>query len=395
MFQQIHCAVAALAISLSALAACTPAPTPEPPAPEEAESVRPDARSVIADIGRISTPRGVQESFAADIGGIPQWLSIRGKDRDNPALILLHGGPGSPELAAGWAFQTGWEDYFTVVQWDQRGAGKTWAINDPDTVVPTLTQERLVEDVIELVDFVRAHLGKDKVILMGHSWGSVIGLEAVRRHPSGIAAYIGAGQVVNMKRNEAEGYRLTLDAARAEGNADAVAALEALAPYPGEAPLSLQRMGAERRWAIHYGGLSAYRRDPGPWFEAMKLSPDYDDDVIAKFDAGSFASLQALLPALNTADFDGVTRIDAPVFLMLGRNDMIAPPEIAAEWLDRLEAPAKGAWWFENSAHLIFMEESGVALTTLVTCIRPYAVEPSLAAATEKARACQGGTPRP
>lgn len=382
MFRLIPAALLALY-----LAACTPGTDPSPAEDAPAPPPRPDARAIIAEVGQIQTPNGIEESFAADIGGVKQWLSIRGKDRDNPVLILVHGGPGSAEMAAGWAFQRGWEDYFTVVQWDQRGAGKTWATNDPETVLPTMTKERMVEDVIEVVDFVRQHLGKDKVILMGHSWGSVISLDAAMRRPDAIAAYVGVGQVINMQRNEAEGWRFALEAAQADGNTQAVAELEALAPYPG-GPLTIERIGAERTWSIHYGALAAYREDADPWFRAMRLSPEYDDDVLANYDAGSLASLGALLPDLAAVDFDSLQTSPVPVFMLLGRHDYTTPSQIAADWLDRLEAPAKGAYWFEHSAHLPLMEEPGVTLMTLVTCIRPYATEADLAAARDKARAC-------
>lgn len=184
-------------------------------------------------------------------------MTIRGKDRDNPVIILVYGGPGSAELAIGWTLQRGWEDYFTVVLWDQRGGGKTYAINDPDTVIPTLSTDQMKDDGIEVVDLVRERLAKDKVILLGHSWGTIIGLRAAMERPDAIAAYVTHGQVIQMQRNEEEGFRLAMEAANADGNAEAVAALEALEPYPGE--LTVERIGAQRTWSIHYGDLPQER----------------------------------------------------------------------------------------------------------------------------------------
>jgi proline iminopeptidase len=370
------------------LAACTPAASPPAPAePAQAAAPAPvDGRAIIADIGRINTPNGLEDSFAAKIGGVDQWLTIRGKDRDNPVIILVHGGPGSAELAIGWTFQRGWEDYFTVVQWDQRGAGKTYAINDPDTVIPTLSADRMTDDVIEVVDLVRERLGKDKVILLGHSWGTIIGLRAAMERPDAIAAYVAHGQVINMQRNEEEGFRLAMDAAKADGNTEAVAALEALEPYPGE--LTVERIGAQRTWSIHYGGLAAYRENAAPWFRAMRLSADYDDNVLKTYDAGSLASITALMPELRAVDLDGITSSPVPVFLLHGRHDLTTPPSASMDWLDRLEAPVKANYWFEHSAHLAFMEEPGKVLMTLVTCVRPYATEATLEAAKAKAAGC-------
>lgn len=390
-----HSTTAFALAALLLLAACSPPGTGAPDgraeskAAEEKPSAAPapvDARAIIADIGAINTPRGIEESYAAEIGGIEQWLTIRGKDRDNPVILLVHGGPGSAELAIGWTFQRGWEDYFTVVQWDQRGAGRTWAINDPDAVIPTLSRERMTQDVIEVIEHARAKLGKEKVILIGHSWGTIIGLQAAMERPDLVSAYVAHGQVINMQRNEEEGFRLTMEAARADGNGEAVAALEALAPYPGD--LTVERIGAQRTWSIHYGGLAAYRQNASPWFRAMRLSADYDDAVLAGYDAGSLASITALMTELSAVDLDSITQSPVPVFLLHGRRDLTTPPSAVASWFAALQAPEKAQYWFDHSAHLAFMEEPGAVLMTLVTCIRPYGVEADIAAARVKAAAC-------
>ncbi|MGE6699145.1 alpha/beta fold hydrolase [Hyphomonas sp. NPDC076900] len=385
------CAVPAAIFAAFLMAACSPA---APAAPEEAaetaaETAVPtpaDGRAIVADIGAINTPDGIEESYAVRIGGIDQWISVRGKDRNNPVILLVHGGPGSAELAIGWTFQRGWEDYFTVVQWDQRGAGKTWSLNDPETVIPTLTVDRMTQDVVEMMEHVRQKLGKEKLILLGHSWGTIIGLKAAMARPDLVAAYVAHGQVINMQRNEEEGFRLTLAAAQTDGNAEAVAALEALAPYPGE--LTVARIGDERTWSNHYGGLAAYRENASAWFGAMRLSPDYDEAVLKNYDTGSLASITALIPELGRVNMDTVTESPVPVFLLHGRHDFTTPPAASLAWMEALKAPAKANYWFDHSAHLAFMEEPGKVLMTLVTCIRPYSMEPDIAAARQSAAAC-------
>lgn len=385
------CAAPAAILAAFLIAACSPSVSPAAdkpaPMPDEASAPAPtDGRAIVADIGAINTPNGIEESYAARIGGIDQWISVRGKDRDNPVILLVHGGPGSAELAIGWTFQRGWEDYFTVVQWGQRGAGKTWSLNDPDTVIPTLTVDRMTDDVIEMIDHVRQKLGKEKVIVLGHSWGTIIGLKAAMARPDLVAAYVGHGQVINMQRNEEEGFRLTLAAAQADGNEEAVRALQALEPYPGE--LTVARIGDQRTWSIHYGGLAAYRENASAWFRAMRLSADYDDDVLKGYDAGSLASITALMPELRAVDLDAVTESPVPVFLLHGRRDLTTPPSAVSGWMQALEAPVKAEYWFDHSAHLAFMEEPGRVLITLVTCIRPYAAQPDIAAARQSAAAC-------
>jgi proline iminopeptidase len=122
------------------------------------------------------------------IGGIKQWVSVRGADRKNPVLLLIHGGPGYITIPMSWWFSRGWEEYFTVVQWDQRAAGKTHLFSDPATIAPTLTREHMVADAEEMAAWIRKEFGKNKIFVMGHSWGSYLGLELARRHPDWLYA---------------------------------------------------------------------------------------------------------------------------------------------------------------------------------------------------------------
>ena len=131
---------------------------------------------------------------------------------------MIHGGPASPEMPSSWFFQNGWEDYFTVVQWDQRGAGKSYNANDPKIIQPTLTAEQIVDDAGEVVQFLRKRYGKDKIFVLGHSWGSLIGVTLAHVHPEWLYAYIGTGQMINGYDNERVGYANTLRAAEAAGN---------------------------------------------------------------------------------------------------------------------------------------------------------------------------------
>src|SRR3546814_7507297 len=121
---------------------------------------------------------------------ISDWSSdvcssdLRGQDRDNPVILFIHGGPASPLMPTTWEFQRPLEEYFTVVNYDQRGAGKTFLANDPDAVADTLHIERYVDDAIEIAEHVRARLGKDKLIVMAHSWGTVVGMGAALERPA-------------------------------------------------------------------------------------------------------------------------------------------------------------------------------------------------------------------
>ncbi|TFW11398.1 alpha/beta fold hydrolase, partial [Massilia arenosa] len=159
-------AIRVLLCSLLAVSSCVRADEPV------------DARRVIGDLSRIVAPTGVQQSYKLKVGGIDQWLYVRGQDTANPVLLFIHGGPASPNMPSSWIYQRPLEEYFTVVNYDQRGAGRSYLEADPDTVRPTLTIDRYVQDAIAIAEHVRTRFGKRKIILMGHSWGTTVGLQA-------------------------------------------------------------------------------------------------------------------------------------------------------------------------------------------------------------------------
>ncbi|HET6434419.1 MAG TPA: alpha/beta fold hydrolase [Xanthomonadaceae bacterium] len=352
---------------------------PSQPAP----IARDEVRRIIAENRRIVSDRGIEELKAIPLGGVAQWISVRGRDRRNPILLVLHGGPGSPTLPVAWTFQSPWEDYFTVVQWDQRGAGRTFAGNDADAQAPGMTIARMTDDAEALVRYLRATYGKQRIFVLGHSWGSVLGVALAQRRPEWLYAYVGVGQIVDFRENERRGYAWTLERARADGNAEAVRELEALAPYPGDDPLTIERIGAQRRWLMHYGGLAWGRRDFQWDADAWKLSPDYTDADWERIDAGGLFSLAHLLAPLSAVDYRATTRFACPVFLFLGRHDYATPSSLAAEWFATLRAPARRLVWFADSAHMPMQEEPGRFLLHLVREVRPLAVRAGDAAPDE------------
>ncbi|MGY1457672.1 MULTISPECIES: alpha/beta fold hydrolase [unclassified Luteimonas] len=361
------------AIVLAALLAftATAAASPPPPPGDEPNA---EAKRILADLQRVVTPDGVQTLEQVRLGGIDQWISVRGADRDNPVLLYLHGGPAQPMMPASWTFQRAWEDYFTVVQWDQRASGKTHRANDPAAVADTIHIERYVEDAIELIALLRARFGKDKVVLMGHSWGTIVGMEVLLKRPDWLHAYVGLGQIISIEENESLGYEYALRRARTEGNREAIAELEALAPYPGSEPLHRDRIGMQRKWSIHYGGLSGYRSNADQYFASQRLSPDYSESDRRAIHEGSMLTLDRIMAEWNAVDFRAVREVGAPVVMFMGRHDYTTPSQQAADWVARVDAPGKDAVWFEHSAHLAPLEEPGRVLMALVNRVRTFAV---------------------
>jgi pimeloyl-ACP methyl ester carboxylesterase len=335
---------------------------------------QPDARTIVAESQSIHTANGIEVREAVKIGGIPQWITVRGKDRNNPLLLYVHGGPGDTMMGVSWSFQRPWEDYFTVVEWDQRGAGKTYASNDWETVKPTLKVERFVEDAEEMVQYLRAKYHKRKIVLLGHSWGTVIGTELVQRHPEWFSVYVGTGQVVDMRKSERMGYEEILKEARSEKNAEAMKDLEALAPYPGTSgPMDFDKTMKERKWLVHYGGYT-WRNMNDHFGDILKLSPDYTDADVKGYELGDDRSPRVMWAEMSEIKFWKQNVFRCPVVLFEGSHDLNVSHELVARWFATLQAPSKKLVWFPNSSHMVMMEEPGRTFYHLMMDVRPLAV---------------------
>jgi proline iminopeptidase len=343
---------------------------PKPPKPRN----RGEATKIIAEARRIVTPNGVERLETVKIGGIDQWVSVRGKDRRNPVLLHIHGGPGYISIPMSWWFSRDWEEYFTVVQWDQRAAGKTYLLTDPAAIAPTLTPERMIADAEEMAVWSRQQLGQDKIFVTGHSWGSFLGLELAKRHPNWLHAYIGVGQETDMPESERRGWAFAMQAAKAAGNAEAIRALESIAPYspPGRL-IPLQDIYTQRRWVEFYGGTMAYRHGNQAEGDLADLSPDYSDAEVPRIWEGNGFGERYLLPGDLGLNLAGIRKLECPLLVFAGRHDFNVNSQLAAEWFATVEAPTKHFVWFEHSAHLPMTEEPGKYLLALMTYARPLA----------------------
>jgi proline iminopeptidase len=361
-------AVFAAAFGMTCVAPAVAADAPRP-------ANRAEATDIVRDLRRIVTPNGIERAEAVYIGGIRQWVTIRGYDKRNPVLLVLHGGPGYPELPLSWWYTRGWEEYFTVVQWDQRGAGKTYMMNDPKAVAPTMTRERLVQDSEELVQWLRRDLGKQKIFVWGHSWGTYLGLELALRHPEWLHAYIGTGQITNSPESERRDWHFALDAARKARNKAAIRQLQSIAPYavPGK-PITLKEAMIAHKWSDYFGGVMAYRSSQEDESHASRLSPDYTDAEAPHIYDGNHYSEKYLFADVLQTDFSDEANFRCPILLFEGRFDHTVNSDVAYEWFRTIHAPAKTFIWFEQSAHEPETEEPGKFQLSLVQYARPIAV---------------------
>lgn len=359
----------ALALAL-ALAATTALAAGEPPGEAAYAAVRP----MLADQQRLVAPGAVELSEAVELGGLKQWITLRGADRANPVLIYVHGGPGAAEMGRSWPYQRGWEDFFTVVQWDQRGTGKTLRDGGEAANAARLTREQMAQDLVELIAWVRQRPGVERVILVGHSWGNVIGMDAALRQPGWVSAYVGVGPLMALQANERAQYEALLAEARRRRDDTALAELQAIAPYPGEGEIPFAKVNVARKWVMAYGGLAAYRSDANFYFRAARLSPYYGYEDRLAIDQGGQLSVPALLPDMRRVDHTRIRAVAFPMFMFLGRHDLTTPASVIEPWMAQLKAPVKQIVWFEHSAHLAPHEEPGRFLVSLVERVRPLAL---------------------
>jgi proline iminopeptidase len=343
---------------------------------EDAEFVvdRPRAQAIIGNLRKITSDNGVEEIKSVSLGGIEQWISVRGRNRENPVLLFIHGGPAVPEMPTSWFYQASWEDYFTVVQWDQRGAGKTMASSDPDTLAQGLSVEKFVSDAEELTTYLRQAYGKEKIFVLGHSWGSIIGLKLALRRPDWLHAYVGMGQAIDFQENERLGTEFALQSAEKTGNEEALAELKSILPYPEpDKPLIVEKILVQRKWLTHFGGMVWNRSDFSFQEGAAVLSPDYSKQDIA---ASAYAGITAMtiLPELVSLSFLDVTKVDCPVFIFAGEHDFATSSELVHRWFAALEAPEKHLMSFAGVSHELQFEAPGKLLFHLVADVRPLAI---------------------
>jgi pimeloyl-ACP methyl ester carboxylesterase len=309
----------------------------------------------------------IAELLPVQIGAVTQWLLIRGQDATNPVLLFLHGGPGTAHIGFFRHYQKLLEKHFVVVQWDQRGAGLSGADKVDDG---SLTCQRLVEDGLELSDWLRRHFKIDRIFLVGHSWGSALGYMLARRHPDRYHAFAGIGQMSD--KGEVRSYAATLALARARQHAQAIAELELLGPPPYTRVPEVKGLlhdvepGKEAfggmlvryKWSDRLGGdAHGFSMVPVVMRDLLLRSREYTL-------ADALAWLKRKGHCVNIM-YDGCnqhidlqaegTDFDIPVYFLLGRHDLLTVPQGAEELMTAIKAPAKAIVWFD-AGHEIMWE---------------------------------------
>lgn len=296
------------------------------------------------------------------IGGIDQWLQMSGAP-GTPLLLYLHGGPGGTSVPVAEAWRP-WEAHFTVVHWDQRGAGRTFARNG-EIGCGRLTIQRMVADALEVVGYLTATLGARKIVLVGHSWGAVLGVHLIRRRPDLFSAYVGTGQLVNKRRNEELNYRRQIMQAERAGNTEALLALRTIGPPP-----FADREGIKilRHWADVLAEGDGDLTQPRP----TPIAADFRRDEVPAMMRGAEFSRRELYDELETVDLPalGLT-FDLPFFLFHGTCDQATPIELAEEYFAAVRAPYKEFVRFDGCHHFFVINRPQEILRELMTRVIP------------------------
>lgn len=286
------------------------------------------------------------------LGGLEQWILIRGEDTSKPVLLWLHGGPGSPTLPLAHQYDGELLNHFTVVHWDQRGAGKSFdASLSPDA----MEIENFVSDAVELTNILRERFQQEKIYIVGHSWGSVLGALTVSSNPELFHAFIGVGQAVNIPEAQIVAYEQLLEQARASNNGQATDELTAI----GTPPWSDQQANITyATWVNSFGGVM--QGVTGEELDkTVASSPYYTAEDREKWQQGQGFSAQAMIAELMQVNLmDEVKTLNVPVYIFSGKHDLNSPIPLAQRWLDGLESPHKELVVFENSAHFLMWEEN-------------------------------------
>jgi proline iminopeptidase len=299
------------------------------------------------------------------IGGVEQRLWFRGVNVHTPAVILLHGGPGASEAALFRHFNADLERAFLVVYWEQRGTGRSYR----DSIPPeSMTIDQFVRDLDDVVEVVRERFQKNRVVLLGHSWGSAIGLLYAARHPAKVGAYVGVGQVADMGEGERLSYEFAVREARRRGDRDGMKALQEI----GAPPHTVDEMLTSRKWVERFGGAFHANLSTGKLIWAALQTDEANLIDLIRFGQGNRFSLEHLWGEFRALDIDHtLTRFETPIIFMLGRHDWQVPSVLAARYFERIDAPFKRLVWFEGSAHNPPFEEPEVFNRTLVEALQP------------------------
>ncbi|KWW21956.1 alpha/beta hydrolase [Peribacillus simplex] len=285
-----------------------------------------------------------------EINGSSQEIMIRGKDKDNPVIIFVHGGPGCPEIPYADQYQDLLETNFTVVNYDQRASGKSYHFFEDYS---NLSSDLLVEDLLAMTDYISERLGKEKIILIGHSYGTYIAMQAAYEAPEKYEAYIGIGQMSDTTESEIDSLNYSINQAQKAGNTDDVLFLQGLTEK-----IKNGDTFTPRNYVMKYGGASRLIDNPDGDNIGILFSSEYNLLDVIRYNFGlSFSQNTLLKEVLKNPLPTIVTDLKIPCYFIMGKYDYMTSSNAAKNYFDMIEANKKEFITFEQSAHYPQFEE--------------------------------------
>jgi len=309
------------------------------------------------DVNGVVIKNSIASIERVELGGTKQSLLIRGNDINNPVLLFVHGGPGTPYDGLAYRFQARLEEKFIVVQWAQRGSGKSYNFS---AIKKTITIEQILKDGHELMKYLTKRFKKQKIYLVGHSWGSFLAMYLVKRHPELIHAYIGAAQGVDLLEQEKLSHQHVLDKAIKMGDKRVQKNLKKI----GEVPYDDLYKG----FALKYQSLTKYgdflygETKQAPYFKSILKSPEYNIFDFMQYGIGLYYHYSHLLRneganAWKLSPIKYANKVEVPVYFIQGIHDKVAPRQLLDKYYKELDAPYKELILLQNSGHFSFIKE--------------------------------------
>ena len=299
------------------------------------------------------------------INGVDQQLWFRGSDVTHPALILLHGGPGASESALFRHYDAALERHFLVVYWEQRGAGRSY---HGDIAPQSMTIAQFERDLDRVVDLVRQRFHKNQVVLLGHSWGAVLGTRYAAAHPDKVSAYVAVAPMVDKAPQDRLSWQFAVNEASRRGDRSAIDKLRDNGPTPRTVDDELALGDLVERFG---GTFYENRLSTGKLIRAALGTDEASLIDLIKFGRGNRFSLESLWAEFSTVDLTGYRKFAMPVFFLLGRHDWHVPAVVSAQYFETIEAPCKRLVWFEQSGHNPPFEEPARFISVMVDSVLP------------------------
>lgn len=302
----------------------------------------------------------ISEKVFVKIGGVEQGMFLRGKDIKKPVLLFVHGGPCFPEYFLIEKYPPGLENYFTVCYWEERGGGLSYS---PDVSLDSMTMEQLTSDTIEVTNYLRQRFGQEKVYLMAHSGGTTFAIQAAAKAPELYSAYIGIGQITRQGESEKLAYTYMMEQYTLAGNTKMMNKLKEYPVLESDSYIIPFYKSVLRDQTMHELGIGTMRnmdsivKDillPVMTCKAYTLSEKMNI-WISKF---TFIKKTKLIDQLFAIDLTSkVQKLEIPVYFFSGAYDLTVNHKLSKAYLEQLEAPIKGFYTFEQSAHSLLYEE--------------------------------------